>query len=266
LGAAAYKSGDLALAKEAFGRTLSEGDDALSTRAHYNLANTLFRAGEKALKENQHPKVPTIAKDEAAKAMIAEQWQSAREHYEAALAVDSGNRDARHNLGIVEQRLQLLSQPPPPEEEKQDEEEKDENEDENQDQQDQQNQDSPSDSDPQPGDQPPPDQQEQEQNPQGEKPEDQNPQQPKDPSETPAKPEPSDQPPPPDPEGELEGKPNEPKEQETQPQSAQETEVNPETGFSPEEARQMLRALSDEDTDARPPIRMPMQAEKYKNW
>ena len=48
--------------------------------------------------------------------------------------------------------------------------------------------------------------------------------------------------------------------------SPEEREVNPETGFSPEEARRMLQSLSDEDTDVRPPIQMPMQAEKYKNW
>jgi hypothetical protein len=39
---------------------------------------------------------------------------------------------------------------------------------------------------------------------------------------------------------------------------------NPETGYSPSEARQLLRALSDE-TEVRP-ILKPSRGEKYKNW
>ena len=69
----------------------------------------------------------------------------------------------------------------------------------------------------------------------------------------------------PTPEGELEGKPNQP-EGEPQAPPPSGTEVNPDTGFSPEEARQRLRTLADEDKDVRPPINLPIQAEKYKNW
>ena len=43
-------------------------------------------------------------------------------------------------------------------------------------------------------------------------------------------------------------------------------EVNPETGFSPEEARQKLRTLSDEDLEVRPAVRVPLRAERFKNW
>ena len=280
LGSAAFKSGDLALAKEAFGRTLAEGDKSISTRAHYNLANTLFRTGEETLNANPHPKVPTIPKDEATKEAISRQWEAAREHYEAALAIDPANRDARHNLEVVDQRMQLLNAAPP-EEEKKEDEEKDDQEKEDQKQPDSQNQEqqnSPQDSqsDPNPGDQPPP------QDPQDQKPDEPKdpseeqgkPDQPNDPSEQPGQPDqpkeqqPQQPPPPPEPtpEGELKGKPEQPKEQEAQPMTPQEAQTNPETGFSPEEARQMLRALADEDADVRPPIQMPMQAEKYKNW
>ena len=43
-------------------------------------------------------------------------------------------------------------------------------------------------------------------------------------------------------------------------------EVNPETGFSPEEARQALRTLSDEDLEVRPAARINARAERFKNW
>lgn len=274
LGAAAYRNGDMAMAKRAFGNTLAEGDDALSGQAHYNLANALFREGEETLAENAHPKLPTIAMDEAGKAAVTEKWHSAKEHYEAALALSPENPDATHNLEVLSQRLQLLEQPPPPEEEPPPQED---NQDEPQDQdqpQDEQ-QDSQGQSPPQDGSPPPPesgDQQsesdpasEQEQSPPNQGEPDQPP-----PGGEPDQPQNGqNQPPPPEPptpDGDLQGKPPEPRDGESQPRELQEGKVNPETGFSPEEARQMLRALADEDVDARPPIRLPMQAEKYKNW
>ncbi len=278
LGSAAYQAGDLALAKEAFSQTLIDGDDAITHRAHYNLGNALYKQGESLLQENAHPENPAIAKDDATKKAIAEQWQAALEHYQSALALDDSDENARYNSQVVQQRLQMLDQPPPEEEEKEDEQEKDEEED-NQEQQDQQqnsnpeNQNTPPapgqpDEQP-PGDQPP-DPQQQQPDPQDPN-EQQPPQEPQDPSQ--GQPQPQDQgpgqppPPPPDvPDGELESQPPDSPPQAPEPGSPQEKEVNPETGFSPEEARQMLRTLSDEDADVRPPIRMPLQAEKYKNW
>lgn len=271
LGAAAYESKDFAQAREAFGRALAEGDERISSRAHYNLGNTLFREGEQTLSENAHPKLPTIAKDDTGKQAVIEKWQAAREHYEAALAVSPGDTNSRHNLQVLTQRLELLEEPPPPEEEPppdQQEQEQDQEE-QNQDQPQDQNQNSPNPSSSPPGSPPPPESGDEQAEQDPDSPQEQSPPQgqepppssPSDPGQAPPPP-----PEPPTPEGELEGKPPEPQEAEGQPSEMQEGQVNPETGFSPEEARQMLRALADEDVDARPPIRLPMRAEKYKNW
>lgn len=71
------------------------------------------------------------------------------------------------------------------------------------------------------------------------------------------------------PEGELEADPNQ--EQPSSGQAGQSDQagnaqraVNPETGYSPSEARQLLEALADE-TEVRP-ILAPARGEKFKNW
>lgn len=279
LGAAAYKAGDLALAKEAFSQSLTEADEKLSRQAHYNLGNALFRQGQRLLEDNAHPKNPAIAKDDATKQAIADQWQAALEHYQASLSLNPADENAQFNSRVVGQRLQLLNQPPPPEEEPPPQEEEQEQQQDQQPQpQDPQDPSQPQPQDgqpdqPPPGDQPPdPQEQQPEAQPGDDQSPAQNPDQPSDPSESPAKPEqgnPPQPPPPPEPEtpdGELEGTPPPAPEGDPREMNPQEGQVNPETGFSPEEARQMLRALSDEDSDVRPPIRLPMSAEKYKNW
>ena len=69
----------------------------------------------------------------------------------------------------------------------------------------------------------------------------------------------------PDLDGELEANPNEAQPGEESPgQQAREQEVNPETGYSPSEARQLLRALADE-TEVRPLLER-SRDENYKNW
>ena len=40
---------------------------------------------------------------------------------------------------------------------------------------------------------------------------------------------------------------------------------NPETGYAPTEARQLLDALADE-TEVRPRLPSPSRGEKFKNW
>jgi Ca-activated chloride channel family protein len=266
LGAAAYKTGDLALAKEAFGRTLAEGDAKLNERAHYNLANALFRDGQAKLEASAHPKNPAIPKDDAAKQAIANQWQSAMEHYRAALALDSADPNARHNLSVVEKRIELLNQPPPPPEEppppppQQQQQQQQQNQQQPQNQQ-QQNQPQPQNQPPQPQDQAPPKPEPSDQS----DPSDQPPPQGQ-PEKSKSPPPPPSEPPPSDPEGKLESKPDTGKPKDEQPQQPAPNEVNPDTGFSPEEARLRLRTLSDEDKDVRPPVKLPFQAEKYKNW
>lgn len=274
LGSAAYNAGDLALAKEAFSETLIDGNDAITHRAHYNLGNALYKEGEEMLKQNAHPQNPAIPKDDATKEAIARQWQAALEHYQSALAADEGDENARYNSQVVSQRLEMLNEEPP-EEENQDEEDEEEKDEEEEDQEpheqegegNEENESSPQadgqDQEGQPNNDEP---KEQEGQPDPQEPDQQSPQPPEGQGD---QEQPQQPPPPPEPDvpdGELEGTPQQPDQQPPQMGSPEEREVNPETGFSPEEARRMLQSLSDEDTDVRPPIQMPMQAEKYKNW
>lgn len=67
--------------------------------------------------------------------------------------------------------------------------------------------------------------------------------------------------------GELEANPNQSQPQKQKPSgqaSAAEAKTNPQTGYSPSEARQLLNALADE-TEVRP-ILQPSRGEKFKNW
>ena len=90
-------------------------------------------------------------------------------------------------------------------------------------------------------------------------------------NEQPAQPEPSDPNDSANPQdGDLDrepgkSEPQQPQEGSNRPANGQPMEQkNPETGYSPSEARQLLRALSDE-TEVRP-ILKPSRGEKYKNW
>ena len=47
---------------------------------------------------------------------------------------------------------------------------------------------------------------------------------------------------------------------------AAESRTNPETGYSPSEARQLIEALADENGELRPVYPRPYRAERYKNW
>jgi Ca-activated chloride channel family protein len=66
--------------------------------------------------------------------------------------------------------------------------------------------------------------------------------------------------------GELEANPNTPQQPQGQPGQAQaaEKKMNPATGYSPSEARQLLESLADE-TEVRPLVQ-PSRGEKFKNW
>jgi Ca-activated chloride channel family protein len=72
--------------------------------------------------------------------------------------------------------------------------------------------------------------------------------------------------------GKLEANPNQaqpdkaqPGQPNTQPSQGQPMPRNPETGYAPTEARQLLDALADE-TEVRPRLPSPSQREKFKNW
>lgn len=287
IGAAAFREGDYERAVQSYGLALAGADERLREHAHYNLGNTLFRRGEAALQAQNKPTNPdaiqTLAGPGDAVETTIAQWESAIEHYESALALDEANERAAHNIEIVKKRLEELKEQEQQEqeqeqeqqEEEQEEDEKEEDEeqeeeeesesgedeqekeegsedgeneekdeseesesgDEEQEQENEEQQDSEGDQD-----------EEQKENQQDGQPEgeQEEPQQPQDPQD-----------------GELEANADQPQ---PPPPSMTEADMqqNPETGYSPSEARQLLDALADE-TEVRP-VLMPARNEKYKNW
>lgn len=307
LGAAAFRQGDYERASEAYGQALVGSQENFQEHAHYNLGNTLFRKGESALQSTQQTDpdqpAPSLPPGEIIDATL-QQWESALEHYESALALNEENQKAAHNIEVVKKKIEDLKkqqeeqqkqeEQEKEEEEKQEEEEKeDEKEEEEEENQDdsgdsEENEESESDpqdsSDDQEGDgdseNSPEDSEENEEPQDPESEENQNPEdsdenqdpedsEEKDPGkeeEDSERPEDGEDPNEPEPrDGQLEANPN----QQQPPQQANaadpaQREVNPETGYSPSEARQLLEALADE-TEVRP-ILAPSRGEIYKNW
>lgn len=72
------------------------------------------------------------------------------------------------------------------------------------------------------------------------------------------------EPPPQQPEGNLQADPNR-QQPDQQGEGQQDRQPNPETGFSPLEARRLLQSLSDEDLNVKPLMRS-APAQPYKNW
>ena len=103
LGSAAYQSGDLDKALEAFSKAVTSPDPKLHAKAEYNLGNTLFKRGAE-LKESE-PKI--------------QEWKNALQHYDQALTVEPKNADAKYNRELVGKLIEEL-------ENKQEEEKKDE--------------------------------------------------------------------------------------------------------------------------------------------
>lgn len=229
------------------------------------------------------------------------EWEGAVEHYETALGLDPDNTRIAHNLDYVKKRLEELKKRQQEQQEQQqkqdqqkdqdkkddeqqkkkDESKKDESQ-QNQDQNQQGNQE-PQDQDSSSGDSKPEDQEGED--PGQSKPED--PSQPKDPSDSPkdsgqGDSEGKDQPPgeqqqpesgqnpPEEPEtpqdGKLEANPNQaqPGQANGNPAQGQPLQRNPETGYAPTEARQLLDALADE-TEVKP-ILPKARGERFKNW
>lgn len=229
------------------------------------------------------------------------EWEGAVEHYETALGLDPDNTRIAHNLDYVKKRLEELKKRQQEQQEqqqkqdqqkdqdkkddeqqkKEDESKKDESQ-QNQDQNQQGNQE-PQDQDSSSGDSKPEDQKGED--PGQSKPED--PSQPKDPSDSPedsgqGDSEGKDQPPgeqqqpdagqnpPEEPEtpqdGKLEANPNQaqPGQANGNPAQGQPLQRNPETGYAPTEARQLLDALADE-TEVKP-ILPKARGERFKNW
>lgn len=284
LGAAAFRSGDLDDAKQAFGEVLLSNRRSIQEEAHYNLGATLFESGRR-LVDGKAPTKELLAE-------TREQWSSAISHLMAARDLNENNLRTQRNLQFVQQQLELLRDPPPPpppppdedEDDKDDDKDKDkDNQDDNQDQDqnkdpNDQNNDQNNDSDKPPPGETPPDQPPPGQNPPDQPPPDgQQPPEGQPPESKPpeAKP-PEGQPP--------EGKPPEAKPPEASPGDPgdpgdNEQEQNPngpppgqqpgqagKQEWTPEEARRILDNNSDEDKEAKPMQMMKAAGSGYKDW
>src|SRR5262245_425018 len=78
-GVAAYQSNDFTSAASAFEQATAAPDRMLQERAHYNLGNAAYRQGE------------------AQQAQAKQHWERAVKAYEAALALDPNDADAKFN-------------------------------------------------------------------------------------------------------------------------------------------------------------------------
>ncbi len=109
LGSAAYRAGDHNKALDAFGKALVSDDAATQEHAHYGLGNTLFRAGEQRLQPaaDAPAAAPAPPTGQAAEATLRD-WRGAARHYESALALNPDNGDAAHNLDVVRRRIDEL--------------------------------------------------------------------------------------------------------------------------------------------------------------
>tara|TARA_R110002096_G_scaffold54841_1_gene141336 strand:+ start:1414 stop:3552 length:2139 start_codon:yes stop_codon:yes gene_type:complete len=300
IGAAAFRSGDFERAAEAYGQALLNTTDKLREHALYNLGNTLFRQGEAGLSNTESPDNPDglqslSAPTEAMDSTIL-QWEGAIEHYESALSLNQQNEQAGHNLELVKKRLEELKSQQEQEQEQQEqeqEEKQDENQEENEDQQEQeekqdgegdqekdeedsseseendedQSEESQESDENEAGDSEKQDQSESEEpSEENSEPEegeqddqgDQNQQQPPPNQGEPEQPEAPSQ-------GDLASNPDQPQPQnQTGQMRPEDIKMNPDTGYSPSEARQLLEALADE-TEVRP-VQQPSGTENYKNW
>jgi Ca-activated chloride channel family protein len=97
-GDAAYRAGQLEAADAAFKRTVTLKDPVLQERSLYNEGDVLYRIGQ--------AKAP-----EAREETIAS-WKSAIASYDAALALDSKDADAKFNRDFVARKLKELEEKP----------------------------------------------------------------------------------------------------------------------------------------------------------
>ncbi len=103
--AAAYRLGRFARAQRAYSGALLSRKPPVQEQAHFGLGNTHFYAGARLLEpgENQQT-TPSGAAVETATRL----WRDAIGHFEAALALNPGNHQARQNRDHVRKRLEEL--------------------------------------------------------------------------------------------------------------------------------------------------------------
>lgn len=110
-GTSAYQQGDFPQAEQSLKSALRTADLSLQQLTYYNLGNTQFRSGQAALEKD--PK-ETI-----------KHWKEAVSSYDAALALNDADADARFNKEIVEKKLKELEQQQPQDSDKKEQDKKD---------------------------------------------------------------------------------------------------------------------------------------------
>ncbi|MCE9609593.1 MAG: VWA domain-containing protein [Chthoniobacter sp.] len=110
-GAAAYKQRDYAKALDAFSKAVTSPDPQLRAAAEYNLGNTLYQRG--AAQKEKPPKV--------------KEWKNALQHYDQALNVQPGNKEAKYNRDLVQRLIDELEKEPPKSDDQKPDQKKDEN-------------------------------------------------------------------------------------------------------------------------------------------
>jgi Ca-activated chloride channel homolog len=109
-GTEAYTKGDFAKASESLHASLRTQDLALQQRSYYNLGNTLYRTGQGTLEKNPEATLKT--------------WGESLKAYQDALALNGSDEDALYNKALVEKKLEELKKQQEKEDKKDDKDKK----------------------------------------------------------------------------------------------------------------------------------------------
>ena len=93
-GTEAYSKGDFTKASESLNASLRTQDVTLQRRSYYNLGNTLYRTGQGTLEKDPEATIKT--------------WGESLKAYQDALALDGVDEDALYNKALVEKKLEEL--------------------------------------------------------------------------------------------------------------------------------------------------------------
>lgn len=93
-GTEAYAEGDFAKATESLRSSLRTQDLALQQRSYYNLANTLYRTGQGTLEKDPEATIKS--------------WEESIKAYQDSLSLNPSDEDAAYNKALVEKKLEDL--------------------------------------------------------------------------------------------------------------------------------------------------------------
>jgi Ca-activated chloride channel family protein len=111
-GTKAYTEGDFTKAAESLRASLRTQDLSLQQRCYYNLGNTLYRTGQGALEKDPEATIKT--------------WEESIKAYQDALALDAGDEDAAFNKALVEKKLEELKKQQKQDDKQENQDQKDE--------------------------------------------------------------------------------------------------------------------------------------------